>query len=147
MVEYAELGMLCNVRTSIWSDGTKTDERRRVQETAQLALKALFFYHKETEMYRLFDTKSIEGQNQESELYGAQSLNEYNALLCGNALDCKTEWEFKIHHFDGAFKDFKLATTKTAAAAVTISCHEAYLHLLMRKTCFFFALLCQNRNK
>jgi hypothetical protein len=145
MVDYAEQGMLCNVRTSIWSDGTKTDERRRVQENAQLALKALFFYRKETEMHRLFDTKSIEGQNQESQLYGGQSLNEYSALLCGNAFDCKEKWEYKIHHFDGAFKEFIFATTKTAAAAVTISCHEAYLHLLMRHSCLFCALLCENR--
>ena len=98
-------------------------------------------------MYRLFDTKSIEGQNEESQLNGGPSLNEYSALLCGNALDSKSAWEFKIHHFDGVFKDFKFATMKTAAAAVTLSCHEAYLHLLMRHSCFFFALLCQNRNK
>ena len=77
--------MLCNVRTFIWSDGTTTDERRRVQANAQLAQKALFFFRKETEMFRIFDSKSIEDQKAESHLNGGKSVNDYSADLCGNA--------------------------------------------------------------
>ena len=145
VIGYTEQGMLRTPRTDTWSDGTTTEERRRVQTTAELAKTALFFFHKETEMFRIFDSKSIEGQNEESHLNGGKSVNEYAAHLCGNALDAKSAWEFKIHHFMGAFKYFKNAATKKAAAEVTISCSEANLQLLKREFFLLCTLLCQNR--